>query len=462
MTRDRSRQRLVIVGAGLCGSVLAMRLRSAFEVTVVEQSARRHPLLDDIDCPTGGVTTTINRAAGLGGTTNYWHNALIELDHDDLRGCGLDPTDMAPWYRRAWSFFLSDAQIAETAAIGDRNAAATPVTARAAHMVVPQGRVNAWTFAQKAFAGPDATIRYGRVERIEGADGTAPARVIVRGDDGVSVLEADQVIVAAGGLATPVILAASISRFGTCLGGYHDHPMAYVGKVQLRPDSMLKQISCVDSGPLSIRTGFVYQAKGLKAVFYLRPALSLDLRSITGEARYVLSDLRNDPFSPRKIMQLLGNIEAIREALLFKTRAGFRGDYYSILMLGEQLPIADRGVLLPASGRPQLNWQVRDDEDASYQECLRQFLAGMSHDIVAQRLVEPSRWDYRTAAHHSGTARGFLDPAARGLDFFAVPEIPGVFVCDGSVLRSGGVANSGLTLVALSLRLADRLIAERA
>ena len=77
------------------------------------------------------------------------------------------------------------------------------------------------------------------------------------------------------------------------------------------------------------------------------------LGSITGPARYILSDLRNDPFSPKKIMLLLGNLEAVREAILFKTRLGFRGDYYSVLH--PRRADAARGRagwrLRPASGR---------------------------------------------------------------------------------------------------------------
>ncbi|HEY3933862.1 MAG TPA: hypothetical protein VGL65_04525 [Gemmatimonadales bacterium] len=455
------RKRVVIVGAGLCGAVLATRLRDAFDVTVVEQSRKRHPLYDDIVCAGGGVTTTINRAAGPGGTTNYWHNALIELDRDDLDKCGLDARELAAYYRQAWSFFLSEEEIAAAAAIGARNAAAVPPTTRVAHMVVPQARANAWIAANRVFPGRDVAVRYGRAERIVAGKGTA-TQVVVRNGDAVTELDADHVIVCAGGLATPAILASSIGHREMRAGGYHDHPMAYVAKVRLRPESVLKRISCADSGALSVRTGFVYQAGGLKAVFYLRPALSLDLRPITGEARYVLSDLRNDPFSPRKIIQLLGNIEALREAVLFKTRAGFRGDYYSVLMLGEQRPVADRGLLMRPSQLPELNWHVRDDEHSAYQESLGQFLGGMAGEIVEQNVVDAAKWDYRTAAHHSGTGRDFLDPTAPGLDFFAAQHLPGVFVCDGSVLRSGGVANSGLTLVALSLRLAERLIAERA
>ena len=41
------------------------------------------------------------------------------------------------------------------------------------------------------------------------------------------------------------------------------------------------------------------------------------------------------------------------------------------------------------------------------------------------------------------------------LDFFAVKGLPRSFVCDGSLLRAAGIANSGLTLVALGHRLAE-------
>ena len=46
----------------------------------MERDLRATPLFKDVDCTTGELNTSINRAEGLGGTTNYWHNALIELD----------------------------------------------------------------------------------------------------------------------------------------------------------------------------------------------------------------------------------------------------------------------------------------------------------------------------------------------------------------------------------------------
>ena len=68
------------------------------------------------------------------------------------------------------------------------------------------------------------------------------------------------------------------------------------------------------------------------------------------------------------------------------------------------------------------------------------------------------KWDFRNAAHHSGTADQFVArPGDTSLDFFAVKDLPGTYVCDGSILRAAGIANSGLTLVALAYRLAELL-----
>ena len=44
-----------------------------------------------------------------------------------------------------------------------------------------------------------------------------------------------------------------------------------------------------------------------------------------------------------------------------------------------------------------------------------------------------------------------------GEDFYAIKGLQNTFVCDGSLLQAAGIANSGLTLVALSYRLADVL-----
>ncbi len=429
-----------------------MKLRNRYDVTVIDMGLKPAPLQDEVRCDAGAVNTTINRGRGLGGTTEYWHNALIELDPRDLAACGLDTEEMARWYPEAWHLFLSEPDQEKARAVQRGNREVIPTfDGSMADMVVRQQRANMWQLAGSLYPGDPVAVRQATVIRI-GEEHGRPL-VAVRLPDGTEEhIRTDRCVIAAGGIGTPLLLARSFGLLDQPVGGYHDHPMTYVAKIRVRQGSWLPQVSCVDTSTMSIRTGFCYEVDGVKSAFYLRPAISMNTRSITGGARYILSDLRNDPFSPRKIMQLLSNPEAIREGLLFKSRAGFMGEYYSLLMLGEQTPLTDRGVTAHADGSASLDWRVTPAEHRAYQKGLDRFLADFSAEIVATNRVDAGAWDYRTAAHHSGGAARFLD-AARGDQ--SVAGLPGVHVCDGSVLRAGGIANSGLTLTALALRLAD-------
>lgn len=451
------KKRVAVIGAGLCGSLLSTLLRNDFTVTVIEQGRRKRPLFDDIDCTTGELNTSINRAEGLGGTTNYWHNALIELDDIDLAKAGIQPRAFAPYYAKAWSFFLSADELAECDRAREANRASVESgECTVAHMVLPQSRANAWHLANARNPGDDIHVVYGHAERVVPPSAGAPGYVEVRTDEELERVEADYFIFSAGGLSTPVLLARSLGNESAFCAGYHDHPMAYIAKVKLRTDSRLKAVSCTTTQTAEVRAGLVFHSADLKTVVYMRPAIDMRLGSITGAARYILSDLRNDPFSPRKILLLLGNLEAVREAILFKTKLGFRGEYFSVLILGEQTPIATRGVKLEPGRRPTLNWHVTPQELASYDASVQRFFAAFADDILEKKVLPPANWEFRNAAHHSGTATQFVAaPGDTTLDFFAVKDLPRSFVCDGSLLRAAGIANSGLTLVALGYRLAE-------
>jgi hypothetical protein len=442
------KKRVAVIGSGLCGSMVAALLRNDFHVTVIEQSKKQKPLFDDVDCPTGELNTSINRGQGLGGTTNYWHNALIELDDHDLGKAGIAPATMRAYYDKAWSFFLSERELADCNRARDTNKAELETEqCKVAHMVLPQARYNVWDLANKKYPGSKIDVVYGHAEKV-----VPNSHVELAGGQRV---EADYVVVAAGGLATPVILAQSTTTADGFCPGYHDHPMAYVAKVRLSSNSRLKHVSSATLAA-EVRAGLVYTRDDLKTVIYLRPAIDMRLSSITGPARYILSDLRNDPFSPKKIMMLLGNLEAVREAILFKTRLGFRGDYFSILILGEQTPLAERGVKLHPGQRPSLNWEVTPRELASYQASVDAFFEEFEGDIVEKSILPVRDWAFRNAAHHSGTANKFIDAQQdANLAFFSAKQLPNTYVCDGSILRAAGIANSGLTLVALSYRLAE-------
>ncbi len=453
--------RVAIIGAGLCGSLIAARLRDQFQVTLIEKGGRPRPLFDEVTCAGGEVNSSINRAEGLGGTTAFWHNALIEMTDADLAKAGVPEGVLASCYRQAWALFLSDNEYRACERIRAANEHALEGTATTtAHMVLPRERANLWTLANRRHPGAAIAVRRGTALRVEAGTNGATTRVVIGSGRNTSAIDADCVVVCGGGLSTPPLIARSLGQTSAFCHGYHDHPMAYVAKVRLRPGSRLKAISCTTTETAEVRAGLVYESAGVKSVIYLRPALDLGLGSISGPARFILSDLRNDPLSPRKILALLRNLEAVREAILFKTKSGFRGDYYSILLLGEQTPLGDRGLSLAPGTPPALTWHVSDAERRAYADGLRRFLHEFAEDILDMRALPESAWAFRTAAHHSGASARFLDrPGHLGLEFFAARGLPDTFICDGSVLQSGGVANSGLTLAALSYRLAELLAA---
>jgi hypothetical protein len=323
-------------------------------------------------------------------------------------------------------------------------------------MVLPQARHNVWELANKRNPGNPIEVVYGHARRILAPENGKPGAVEVENKNSIRRIEADFVVSAAGGLATPVILASSLGKDNGFVPGYHDHPMAYVAKVKLRPESRLKAVSCTTTRSAEVRAGIIYETAGLKTVVYLRPAVDMRLSSISGPARYILSDLRNDPFSPKKIMMLLGNLEAVREAILFKTRLGYRGDHYSVLILGEQTPLATRGLKMQKGKKPALNWHVTPEELRSYEKSVDKFFVEFAGDIVDKRTLPAASWEFRNAAHHSGTSTSLIPmPGDTSPEFFSVTGLPSTYVCDGSLLRAAGIANSGLTLVALSYRLAD-------
>ncbi len=139
----------------------------------------------------------------------------------------------------------------------------------------------------------------------------------------------------------------------------------------------------------------------------------------------------------------------------------------------EHLPHRSSRVVLAserdAFGMPRLQTQIAfTDQDIRTVETFHRVLAsqlsatatGVFHayddDLVHQ--VEENLSRFHSMYHHLGTTRmsaspssGVVDPDCR------VHGVDNLYVAGGSVFPTGGYANPTLTLVALALRLADRL-----
>jgi choline dehydrogenase-like flavoprotein len=111
--------------------------------------------------------------------------------------------------------------------------------------------------------------------------------------------------------------------------------------------------------------------------------------------------------------------------------------------------------------RPILDWKVGEEETQSLlrlQELLDHYLRKNHLGYVEKDLAPVSDLLYTDASHHLGTTRMSDDPRYGVVDKHCrVHGVSNLFLAGSSVFPTAGHANPTLTIVALSIRLAERL-----
>jgi choline dehydrogenase-like flavoprotein len=441
---------IVVIGAGLAGSLIASRLASRHRVTVIEQSSRRTPLrVLDRGRP---AALDPHVAAGPGGTTAYWHNGLIELEASEYAAWPLPAAELQKYIPDSHQA-LSGASISRVRDIATElrtalAAAGVPARLLGSPMFYPARRRNVWHAENVAARGVATVI--GRVERLALDDAGRVRGVVLHGGAEVA---GDIFILAAGGLGSPAILQASdAGAFKNAGRFYFDHPVGFVGEITVSADlnRLWNRFDRELQG--SVRLPFVVATARQKFAFYLRPAGPTALK-----AKSVLSDLRNRPLDPRLYAKLLMHTNDIVEALSLRAGVNIPTRRFVLYMSAEQ-PAQDERAIAGTPGAVTRDWRLDADFFAAANEAIRRLLAELAPIIARSTVFE--RWpdDLQTAAHHCGTCRmaataeaGVADQDGR------VFGTQNLFVCDGSAIPAAGYANTGLTIGALALRLAERI-----
>jgi choline dehydrogenase-like flavoprotein len=136
---------------------------------------------------------------------------------------------------------------------------------------------------------------------------------------------------------------------------------------------------------------------------------------------------------------------------------------YSLLMVAEQPALPARtvwGERDPRTGKAMIhrNWTFSPGYLATLRRAAERFIAEQRDLVAGSRFFPEWEKSLATAAHHSGTARMSVTPATGVCDRDArVHGLANVYVCDGSLIPASGVANTGLTIAALALRLAGHI-----
>jgi choline dehydrogenase-like flavoprotein len=442
---------IVIIGAGLAGSLLASRLAARHRVIVIEQSRRSAPLRVLDRGRAAGLDPHVGM--GLGGTSYLWHNGLIELEANDYAAWPLRRDELTAHIANA-HMALSGSGIERVRSIAAElraglAAAGVPAEGLGSPMFYPARRRNVWHAENIATRGVEVVI--GRVERLALDDGGRVRGAVLHGD--TEPVAGDVFILAAGGLGSPAILQASgAGAFENAGRFYFDHPVGFVGEVTMRAD-LNRLWNRFDNGLQgSVRLPLTVAMPRQKLAFYLRPAGPTALK-----AKSVLSDLRNNPYDPRNYLRLLMRSNDIVEALSLRAGINVPTRRFVLYMSAEQLPQDERAIA-GTPGAVTRDWRLDDEFLRTTRAAIDRLLGELAPIIARSTVFDDWTESLETAAHHCGTCRmaataeaGVADKDGR------VFGAANLFVCDGSAIPAAGYANTGLTIGALALRLAENL-----
>jgi choline dehydrogenase-like flavoprotein len=172
----------------------------------------------------------------------------------------------------------------------------------------------------------------------------------------------------------------------------------------------------------------------------------------------MLSELRNEPLKLKNYFRLLCHADDILDILSFRFGLKWPTKRYSLLMVAQQPSDIDMSVWRdPVESTIVRKWTLSDAYIAKLEISIHRLIDQL--DCKVSSNIFPN-WaaDLKSSAHHSGTARMHISPNAGVCDENAqVHGFSNLFVCDGSLIPSSGYANTGLTIAALALRLAQHL-----
>jgi len=455
--------KVVIVGAGLGGCVLAHALLATHDVVIVERGAAvedpRYPL-KDVGLPAG---LQPHFGAGLGGSTQLWHNGLIEIDEEIFATQWPIPkAALDPFYEQVFPL-LSDIPITPVreaiAALRQRYFALGLPNGLLQGLYYPQWPRNLWESLK--LQGRVTVVRGDVVDfdvDAHGAIGGLSVSVAGRLEQVVG----EHFVLAAGGLGSPVLLQKLATRLplpALAHAGrhYEDHPMGFVGEVQVTVPLYRLWNYRVPGTDGNLRLPLVVKRGGMHISFQLRPAAAYYRDSRRERVGSVLNDLRRNPWNPVTYLKLLKHWDDVLDILSFKFGIRLPTRHYTLLMCA-QMPASDELSVWSEGQTRKRRWSLDEDYKRDLRASVQDVLAWLAPVTRSSREFKGWLDDLRTGAHHSGTARMAATPAEGVCDADCrVHGIPNLYVCDGSVIPASGIANTGLTIAALALRLASHL-----
>jgi choline dehydrogenase-like flavoprotein len=505
---------VLIVGAGPAGITLALELQGqGLRIGLLESGGEgfdpdTQMLYDgEVTGHSESVDLAAIRLRYLGGATNHWGGRCVPMDRIDferaplsgLSGWPVTYDAMLPFYERAHPYFGIGRFVYDPLEIGDitEDDLLLPEAEALRTVVIRQSDLQFGPEYERDLArAQDIQLwLWTNVVGLETDNDGAVTAVSTRTLDGLTRRFTAQVVVlACGAVENARQLLAHNAQTGQRLGDaggllgrcYMDHPAggaAFLWPVRPLPPSLYWDLpSDSDGTPVRLLwtlTEETLEREGLANVqFYLRPFDEApdprireadrgwwSLRNVAkwtigrDRDRITLSDAYCNVINSADMMaaDVLGLIDrdAPTQRVLLLYEAEQQPDRASYVSLSQT-----RDAL--GQQRADLHWSPSDSDRDSILRTTALIgqaagAEGFGRIEFEDHFDEPY-WGTYTSWHQMGTTRmasapenGVVDPDCR------VHGSPNLYIAGGSVMPTGGRANPTLTIVALSIRLADHL-----
>jgi choline dehydrogenase-like flavoprotein len=510
---------VAIVGSGAAGQAAARRLAARGRSVVLIESGGFDHDAASADLNRGKIVgqpyhpLEHSRLRFFGGTTAIWGGRCAEFDAIDFERRDWVPHSGWPFGADEIRAYLAEAR--SLLGVDGVDAARVPHPPLMQRLSSEELAVRWWSFdpkfdrftidqAKDLETDPRCTVLVKATVReiMLSSDKGAVERLDVRTPCGRTIdVRARHYILAAGGIENPRILLASNSVVPHGIGNNYDlvgrffmeHPHARGGRVVGKADwhwlsaFAKRRVNGVEISPAITPAEALQRREGL-----LNTALTLAVRQPEGgthpiaKRAYLHVKHRTAPTRAGRSMW-----KATKQ--LVRGYTGLTGPFHPWLM--RRMSGLDLAIVIRAEQAPNPGSRVKlsDERDATGMPrvALDWRLSGIDVDSVgglvaaldreSRRLglghVEPARWlanpDKRWVSdplvsahpiggfHHMGTTRMASDPRRGVTDGWGrVHGLPNLHIAGSSLFPTGGWANPTLTILALSLRTADRIAKE--
>lgn len=512
---------VLIVGAGPAGITLAMELEQlGLNVILVESGGTDfEDRAQELNDGTLSALDTTDLMAGrlrlVGGTSNHWGGHCLPLDEIDfarrplsgLSGWPMSYADMTDAYVAASSYCdlgAFDYSLGAVAGLGASDLLMPDepgIETKVIRQSTPTQFGEKYGPALKASA-TTALWLWTTVTGIDIDETGQASRVWARNIDGGDItFRPQQVVLACGAVENARLLMANNARLGTSFGNaggflgacYMDHPVGGAAFLHLETPVAKKanwshDLKTQDDVNVHLvwRLGdAVLEKERLNNTQFFVIPLSADserlklqreanqgLKGLKSVAKWVLGRDQRDFELSASYCDMIMNADALA-VHSFQEWAGGEGvDRLLLRYESEQLP--DRSSYVSLSGdvdflgqpKPNLHWSpTLADRDSIVKSAI--VIGGYAGAWGVGRIeledhFDLPYWDAHTAWHQLGTTRMALSAMEGVVDGDCLLHgTKNVYVTGGSVFPSGGRANPTMTIVALSVRLAAHLLAQR-